>query len=142
MKSKIKGLETLEKINKHKLDQLSISLSQLRDRDDALEILIMQLQVQELAEKSISSDNPQWGQTLSAFMIKNDRQQHEIIQEREQLKLDIEAILEEIRDLYQDGKRLESVIKTTNQEIKRETLLVEQKVMDELSIRVVTNGGF
>lgn len=142
MKRKIKGLNTLEKINKHKLDQLRISLSQLRDRDDVLQKLFVQLQQQELVEKSISSDNHQWGQTLNAFMQKNNHQQQAITQERTQLKGEMEIILEEIRELYQDGKRLESVIKTTNQEIKRDELRLEQKVMDELSIRAFTNESF
>lgn len=141
MNKKIKGLKTLEKINKHKLDQLRITLSQLRDRDDALGQLFAKLQEQEFAEKSISSDDPQWGQTLRAFMKKNEDQRQLITQERGQLKGEMEAILEEIRELYQDGKRLESVIKTTNQELKRDELRAEQKVMDELSIRSLTNGG-
>lgn len=133
MKKKIKGLETLEKINDHKLDQLRLALSQMRSREEELHQMRCTLLDREMAEKSITSDHPQLGQTLGAYMKRSGEQQQAIGCELIQLTADMEGILEEIRDLYQEGKKLETVIKQANQEIKKEELNQEQKVMDHLA---------
>lgn len=133
MNKKIKGLETLEKINDHKLDQLRLELSQMRLREEELQKMRCVLLDREMAEKTITSDYPQLGLTLGAYMQSNGEQQRAIGSELTQLAADMETILEDIRDLYQEGKKLETVIKQANQEIKKEELNQEQKVMDHLA---------
>lgn len=133
MNKKIKGLETLEKINDHKLDELRLTLSKLRLREEQIHQEKTVLREREMREKSITSDHPYLGQTLAAYMEYIDLQLRAIDSEIQQLNSDMETILEEMRDLYQNGKKLESVINQINQEIKKDDLRQEQKVMDHLA---------
>ena len=133
MNKKIKGLKTLEKINDHKLDELRLILSQLRAREEALQQEKTIQREREMREKSITSNHPHLGQTLSAYMESIDLKLKAIGREIDQINLDVESILDEMRDLYQNGKKLESVIHQVNQEIKKEELRQEQKIMDHLA---------
>ena len=133
MKKKLKKLHVLERIKSLTLDQLQAELGRFQEHHERLLSERYHLEKMEYTERQLAADQPELAQTLVAFGDINRLHQQTLTLQIDQLQIEIESLKADIQDHYQESKKLESMVETTQEALRHLDQYEEQKAFDQLS---------
>lgn len=135
MRNVAKSFKTLTRLNDLQLDQLRLKISTLLNHQHQLNDKLHDLEVTADYERQWAALQIDKAQNLSVYIEKNAKDKKVIHSDLSETERQIEEIIAELQDRYQERKRYEIVVKRFQENEEKVETHQEQKFLDEIGLR-------